>query len=222
MARKYPALEKARAVPRQKALRKVIKNKQTKHKRPVFALKYDTRFSYITGIQAKHWRSMTQDPYMVEVFPQQPLTAFRRQNNLRDFLLRAKVPAIKSLYPQRQQRGISKCEKNCTACPYVMSGTKVRIKENLYWEINRKVNCQSFNVIYLIECDKETCKLKYIGQTGRIFKFRLYEHRMEDEGEATGAHFNLPGHSLANLKATVLEQVTRQDEADRKEREHKI
>ena len=81
-----------------------------------------------------------------------------------------------------------------------------------------------FNVVYLIECDKETCKMKYIGETGRIFKFRLYEHRgyvnNKDEGQATGAHFNLPGQSLANLKATVLEQVIRQDEAYRKEREH--
>ena len=64
---------------------------------------------------------------------------------------------------------------------------------------------------------------KNIGQTSRLFKFRFDEDREyvnnKNEGEATGAHLNLRGHSLANLKATVLGQVTRQDEAYRKERE---
>ena len=37
--------------------------------------------------------------------------------------------------------------------------------------------------------------------------------------KATGAHFNLPGHSLANLTITILEQVKYQDKEYRKERE---
>ena len=37
---------------------------------------------------------------------------------------------------------------------------------------------------------------------------------------ATGAHFNLPGHSLADLKITILEQVKKTDIDYRKEREH--
>ena len=32
------------------------------------------------------------DAYMKEVFPEPPLTAFKRQNNLRDILVRARVP----------------------------------------------------------------------------------------------------------------------------------
>lgn len=36
---------------------------------------------------------------------------------------------------------------------------------------------------------------------------------------ATGAHFNLPGHSLADLKFTILEQVRYNDEEYRRERE---
>ena len=65
---------------------------------------------------------------------------------------------------------------------------------------------------------------KYIEETGRIFKFRLDEHRgyitNKDESQPTVLHFNLPGHSLANLKATVIEQVIYNDEEYRKEREH--
>ena len=74
-----------------------------------------------------------------------------------------------------------------------------------------------------MECDKENCHKKYIGETGRIFKYRLDEHRgyinTKDESQPTGAHFNLPGHSLANLKATIIEQVLVNTELYRKERE---
>ena len=76
----------------------------------------------------------------------------------------------------------------------------------------------------MIECSKDRCNDKYIGETGRIFKFRLDEHRMyintKDETKPTGAHFNLTGHSLTNLKASVIEQVTINEEDYRKEREH--
>ena len=79
-------------------------------------------------------------------------------------------------------------------------------------------------MIYLIECEKQNCNLKYIGETGRIFKFRLDEHRgyiqNKDESQATGAHFNLPGHSLSDMKATIIEQVNVNSELYRKEREH--
>ena len=79
-------------------------------------------------------------------------------------------------------------------------------------------------MVYLIECDKNNCRERYIGETGGIFKFRLDEHRgyinNKDECQATGAHFNLPGHSLANMKATIIEQVNKNSEQYRKEREH--
>ena len=225
-SRDYPvrlidsALAKARAVPREKALRRVIRKKQSDKKRPIFAVRFDPRLPSITNMQAKHWRSMTNDQYMAEVFPQPPLTAFRRQKNLKDLLIRAKVPGDRR--PLRFQNGMTKCGRPCTACPYIRPNKKVRIKENLYWTINRKVDCQSFNVIYLLECDKESCQKKYIGETGRIFKFRLDEHRgyinTKDESQPIGAHFNLPGHSLANLKATIIEVLVN-IELYRKERE---
>ena len=203
----------------------LIRRKKKAQNRPVFALKFDPRLPSISSLQAKHWRSMTfQDSYMKEVFPEPPLTAFRRQKNLRDILIRAKVPPAPRAHLQRERRGMSKCSMNCTACPYVKPGKEIKLSPNRYWMINRNVNCQSFNVIYLIECNKDNCRQRYIGETGRVFKFRLDEHRgyinNKVESQATGRHFNLPGHSLANLEATVIEQVQIHTEAYRKEREH--
>ena len=37
--------------------------------------------------------------------------------------------------------------------------------------------------------------------------------------QATGAHYNLPGHSVENMKITILEKVKILSDAYRKERE---
>ena len=84
------AIEKARQVPRSEALKRV--EKVSSNKRPVFAIHYDPRLPSIATIVKKHWRTMTQDPHMAEVFPLPPLVAYRRPPNLKDKLIRAKVP----------------------------------------------------------------------------------------------------------------------------------
>lgn len=57
----------------------------------------------------------------------------------------------------------------------------------------------------------------------RGLKFRLADHRgyivNKNINQATGAHFNLPGHSLANLSVIILEQVKNKSDAYRKERQ---
>ena len=82
---------------------------------------------------------------------------------------------------------------------------------------------KSFHVIYLLECQKDKCKQRYIGTTGRQLKYRLAEHRgyisNQVLNKATGAHWNQPGHSLADLKVVILEQTRSKNEEYRKERE---
>ena len=74
-----------------------------------------------------------------------------------------------------------------------------------------------------IERQKDKCKLRYIGQTQRQLKYRLAEHRgyinNHVETVSTGAHFNLPGHSQADLKITVIEQAKKKDKTYREIRE---
>jgi hypothetical protein len=216
------AFDRARSIPREAALRKVNKKKSTD--RPVFAVTYDPRLPSITSAQAHHWGAMVaQDPYLAEVFPQPPLTAFKRQKNVRDHLIRAQVAKSQPKYQKRELKGMVKCTQNCTACPYIKEGKSIKINKRTDWKINKKVDCNSYNIVYLIECNKNNCKEKYIGETKRPLKFRLADHRgyivNKNTNQATGLHFNLPGHSLANLKITVIEQVKKRDEIYRKERE---
>ena len=64
--------------------------------------------------------------------------------------------------------------------------------------------------------------MKYVGETKQILKFRLAEHRgyvNSYDDTATGEHFKLPGHSLAEMTVTILEKVRSSDDLYRKERE---
>ena len=215
------AIDRARGIPRNVALRRAIRREA--ERRSVFALTYDPRLPAIQTIQAKHWRSMvSQDPYLSEVFTQPPLTAFRRQRNIKDHIIRAKLPVDPKMYPERRQRGMKKCGKNCTACPYIREVKSLRMNGK-DWKINQNLNCNTYNCVYMIECKKDNCKLKYVGETKRILKFRLADHRgyinNQDYTTATGEHFNSPGHSLSDLSITILERVKTMDDLYRRERE---
>jgi hypothetical protein len=77
LVRNYPrelveaALDKAKSISRKRALKKVTNKK--KNERPVLAVSYDPRLPSLQSSIAKHWRSMTQDSYLKEVFKEPPL-----------------------------------------------------------------------------------------------------------------------------------------------------
>ena len=167
----------------------------------------------------------TRDQYLKEVFPQPPLTGFKRQRNLRDHLIRAQVPKEPDRYPSRNLKGMKKCHKvYCRACPYINETKKHKIDRKNEWHINKPLTCNAFNVVYIIECTKENCtENRYIGETKRNLHFRLAEYRgyvvNQVTTQATGAHFNKPGHSVENLRISVIEQIKKQSDLYRKERE---
>ena len=83
------ALDKARKVPREIALKK--RNTRKRNKRPVLATPFDPRLPAITSTFAKHWRSMTtEDSYLKEVFPEPPLTACRKQKKYKGLFNKSK------------------------------------------------------------------------------------------------------------------------------------
>ena len=163
------------------------------------------------------------DSYLNEVFQEPPLTAYRRQENIRSHIIRAKVARKPSIYPKRYVKGMKKCGSNCTACPYIEEGNKLKIN-NSDWKINKQYNCNSYNVVYAILCKKEKCQQVYIGETRRLVKFRVANQRgyvsKQETDKATGAHFSMPGHSLADLRVTKVEQTRGKSNEYRKDREH--
>ena len=107
---------------------------------------------------------------------------------------------------------MKKCNKfYCTACPFIEECQSVNANK-FTWNISENVNCETYNIVYMIHCDKDNCKQKYIGESFRTLKERLSEHRGYINNRklktATGFHFNQPGHSISNLKISIIENVT--------------
>ena len=120
---------------------------------------------------------MTQDPYLKQVFPKPPMVAFRRAKNLKDHLIRAKVPPLSQGRPKRILNGMTPCNKPvCETCPYVKKITAFKgpFSKNQVI-LNSPMNCLTKNVVYCIQCSK--CQQIYIGQTSRELKERFSEHK---------------------------------------------
>ena len=218
------AIIKAKAIPRNKALEKTISNSNTDvtRRRPVFAVHYDPRLPALPHIIKKHWRTMVGgDPHLKEVFPLPPLVAYKRPKNIRDKIIRSKIPTKNQTRPIRVIPGMKKCN-NCPICPYVKEGKRVKSSAtNFSVEINRKVNCQSKNVVYCITCDR--CNVQYIGESERKLQEKFTEHKgyalNAKLSKATGEHYSQKGHKVSDMQVTILEKIFSSDPAFRKERE---
>ena len=215
------AIARAKLVPREQALLRV-KKKATS--RVIFALDYHPALPLVSRIMNKAWCVMVQDPYLQDVFPQPPMVAYRRPPSLRSVLVKAKVPPLPIRQSNRTHNGMKRCSK-CVVCPYVTEQRIVKSSQNCFvHNINKPVNCDSSNVVYLVECKK--CKEQYVGQTGRAFKERMKEHIGYIKGkkltEPTGLHFNLPGHNLSMFQASIIEKCNHDSRAFRERREEEF
>ena len=215
------AIQKARSVNREDALKKVVTSKSDD--RVVFVTHFDPRLPSITRIVKKHYRSMvSQDFYLSQVFPSAPIVAFKRPKNLREILIKARVPQV-STRPRRVQFGYKKCNTpSCLTCPYSITGKLVKASATDFkTEVNAPVNCDTKNIIYLISC--QHCSQQYVGETFRTANDRFGNHRgyvnRKEIKKATGHHFNLPGHSISDMKFQIIEQIHNKDPFFRKERE---
>ena len=102
---------------------------------------------------------------------------------------------------------VMKCNRpNCKCCSHInQTSSYYNSDRSISYDINDTFNCNSKDVIYLINCNR--CNALYIGQTGRKLKERLNNHRSDIrtyKKTAIAYHFNNPKHTIENLKITPI------------------
>ena len=214
------AITKAKNIPRREAIKRV--EKQNRTPRPCFVVRYDPRFPSLTKIVSKHWRAMTTNPTMASIFKDPPLIAYKRPKNLKDILIRARIPPPQSSRPKRIKTGMTKCNKPCSICPYIKTQTKVKSStNNVTVELSKHHTCNDHNIVYIIQCTK--CQQQYIGETEHTLRERFLQHRgyvrRKENDRSTGHHFNLPGHNMSHMTISVLERINSSDPQIRETRE---
>ena len=101
---------------------------------------------------------------------------------------------------------MQRCNKPCSICPFILPCKEVNSQE-FKWKIRSKVNCNTSNVIYMIQCNKQNCNIRYIGETQNELRIRITQHRSDIINDTiskpVGQHFNENGHNIDNLSVTI-------------------
>ena len=199
----------------------LLKPKKKTVKRVVLSLQFDPRLPNISNIMFRFWKVMTQNPHLKRTFPEAPMICWTRPKNLRDHLIKAKLPPIiTERRSDRDKNGFSHCGRNCKMCQNSPRFCKsvVNSKTQEIFPILSKLDCTSKNVIYLITCRKNSgpCagrKPQYVGQTSRIVATRFNEHAHSTRtgSNTVGRHFKEQGHNLHHMEMVAIEKVRSTD-----------
>ena len=197
--RRYPdsavttGKHRVQEIDRETALR-TSQNEETN--RIPFTLSYNPQNLAVKKCYSQKLQNSPNDPETKHMCPRPPLVSFKRDKNIRNFLVR-------SAFKSDNQPGTFKCTRTgCKTCPFISNLAKIS-GPNRSVKITDHFTGISANVIYCITCT--LCKKTYIGETGRRLADRFREHPRDVEKNDTDAskpvacHFNLPNHSHHNM-----------------------
>ena len=224
------ALEKVLLVDRSEALKKKEKKKVNRIALP---LPYDPRLPQVSSILYRFWKVLVTNPKMKSMFPSPPMVCWSRSQNIKDILVRAKLPSRDQ--PRRSERtklGFKHCGRDCVMCsisPKFASDFRSSATKETF-PICSSMTCTTSNVIYTITCSKQdnSCKdmVQYVGETCRRVCDRILEHRgsvtnpaQANTTKPVGQHFRQPGHAVSDMKVLPIEHVRSKDPWIRKVRE---
>lgn len=219
------AIERINRITRSEALKKVVSKKNTD--RVPLTITYHPALPSISSILKNSWNVMVRDKHMKQVFQKPPMVAYKQPyTSLRNLLVKTKL----QVRDQRKIPGFKKCRKDrCNTCPLVEESTVVTssVDKSIKVFLNSHITCESSNVIYCIFCNKQGCnQISYIGETERQLKVRIREHigyiHNLNINTPTGHHFNMPNHSLENMRIQVIEKCKENSRVYRKIREQRF
>jgi hypothetical protein len=209
LRRKYPislleeAVIKVRRSDRKTLLTPKTTNEQTQCEDKLFLITtFTPQDNPLTHVVKKNWQTLgrtstTQDLYNCKV-----LFGNRRNKNLRDLLVHAKIQDENKKAPpppnsNPDPSNICKT-KNCRYCRVLdRSGTIISTSTGRSYYSMINVTCKSNNLIYCITCNK--CKLQYVGQTSNrlIDRFQGHFHSVTSNSKKNviGRHYNSVDHT---------------------------
>ena len=189
-------------------IHKPVTKRATNNRLPI-VLTYNLTNPDIIGLVTKFWPILQTSVKGAILFKDPPVRAFRRSPNLRDHLVKA---ALKSNTPKTTPYPQQFCKKqDCQTCKSIKRRDKLP-QNNREYKLAKDVNCQTNNVVYLLECTR--CKKQYVGETKRNFLTRFKEHLADirhNRDTPVAKHFNLNSHKTAATPAqpipTILSRI---------------
>ena len=194
-----------------------------KPQRIPLVLTYHPGLPDISSIIKRFLPVLHLNPDMKQACPDPPLVAFRKPKSLRDFLIKAKVHSPRSKTdpcPSKPScdpcstKGIKRGRK-CLLCMHLPEQTYITSStssKQFSLRLSAPADCDSLSVVYCITCKQCKEVNQYVGETG-CFRKRMNNHKShirlgkEDDQDCRLLynHFKHPGHSIEDMKFTILE-----------------
>ena len=154
-------------------------------------------------ILLENFEMLFSDPATRTICPEPPLLSYRRDRNLRDYL-------VHSAERSDSDAGTFACRHpRCLTCQHTKSQTILQSPKCLF-TIRDRFTCQSENVVYSIICRR--CGCLYIGETGRRLRERFSERLRtvlnNSPGFPVAEHFNSASHSLNDIMICGLKSCS--------------
>ena len=172
---------------------------------------YNPATPHFRDIISKNWDILRTSDDTNFLTNSRTIFGFRRNQNLRDKLVRARVKVTydpdsdshisvlnDTMVPLSESK--NKCKnRSCRYCPLLNKSGRVKsTSTGRSYTSLKNITCKSSNLIYLITCKSENCRLQYVGQTYRTLSERFQGHFNDISNnrhwKAIGEHFNKPNH----------------------------
>jgi hypothetical protein len=168
----------------------------------------------LKNIVKKTWPLLGRTNTTEFLFENRVIFGKRRNKNLRDTLVHAKIPEPPPDPAQASRRAFNrKCKaQQCRYCPKLnTSGHLFCHKTGRKHTTKTQITCNSNNLIYCIECTR--CHKLYVGQTKNSIKERFKAHfysiqNPQNSDTVVGRHFSSTNHKcLDDVLIHVLEFI---------------
>lgn len=192
------------------------RQKDQKMDRVPMVLTFSNSLPNVRNVLRKNMSLLHTSDRMKEVFPIQPILAYRRDSNLQDILVHKKH---NRMFFQQSMK-CEPCNKKCALCPYILNSSTFTNFRGDTFNVKNFINCKSENVVYAIFCLK--CdSFVYVGETCDLYQrmllnFSRYRNEYDDP---VAKHFYSDGHTLDDFRVQGLEKLTG-DETYRKTQEN--
>ena len=156
----------------------------------------------ISKIVHKNARILSQDDTVGMLFRDNVVTAYKNCQNLRQCLVRSKLPSdeLPGTFPCGRPR--------CKTCTHVSQMDKISGPSGSVY-VKDPYTCTSCNVVYAIVCLK--CSSIYVGETRRKLSERFREHlsdvRRGSNTSDVAIHFNSNNHDMDDISVLCVATI---------------
>ena len=200
----------------------------TTRKRVPFVVTYHPGLPNIGGILKELHPLLSLSNRCKQAIHDLPMMAFRRPKSLKDYLVHAKLRPLDQDF--LVTRGTHKCgSSRCDVCNYLIVGDRFSsLTTDTSYTINRGFDCNSRNVVYLINC--KVCGFQYVGSTTTKFRLRFNNHKSrlrahsrmlavdKESDDLVYRHFySLGHHGLSDVRIQLIDKVNDKDDLLAKE-----